>query len=309
LDASDEQTLLLALNVGRRRVLVTGASGMCGAAIIEALDAEPTDFEVVSTSRRPLRRESHLLHDLREPFQPGELERIDALVHCAAEVDERSEGFGVVDENLRLAYHAVEGALNAGARTIVLLSSVAVYGTPPSRMVVSEETPLQPTTPYGVAKVLSERLVESLGASARVVSLRLGYVLGPRAPDRYFVMRLARSVGSGERVSLRNGDATRLSFIDARDVAAACISALRGAAQGPYNLVSGVQPTVRETLHEIASALGVGLPQVIELDDREAAFATVFPNRRAVDDLGIGFRTFKETIAATVVSGSDWATG
>jgi nucleoside-diphosphate-sugar epimerase len=285
-------------------VLVTGASGMCGAAVIEALDAKPTEFEVVSTSRRPLRRQSHLQHDLRRPLAPGRLGQIDALVHCAAKIDERTDGFEVVDANLRLAYHAITGALKAGARTIVLLSSVAVYGTPPSRQLVPEETPLEPTTPYGVAKVLSESLAEALRVDARVISLRLGYVLGPNASDRYFVMRFARSVESGNAVSLLNGDTTRLSFVDVRDVAAACIAALRGVAQGSYNLVSGEQPTVREILHEIALALGMDLPELVEIDDRDAAYATVFPNHRAVADLGIRFRTFQETIAATVLSGS-----
>lgn len=250
----------------------------------------------MSTSRRPLDRGSHVEHDLRESLPLGRIGPIDALVHCAANVDERSAGFDVIEANARLTYNAVRSALEVGARTIVLLSSTAVYGTPPRAPVVTEESPTEPSTSYGLSKVLSEVLTSAMGSGARVVVLRLGYVLGTPAPERYFIRKFARAVEAGQTVRLRNADATRLSFVDTDDVAVACVRSILGEARGTYNLVGDAHPTVREVLQMVAQSLNANSPPVTEDEDPSTAFASVFPNDRAVRDLGLTFTPLAHSI-------------
>jgi nucleoside-diphosphate-sugar epimerase len=47
-------------------------------------------------------------------------------------VDERDESYDVVDANVRATFNVVAFARARGVRTIVNLSSIAVYGAPPA---------------------------------------------------------------------------------------------------------------------------------------------------------------------------------
>ncbi len=204
-------------------------------------------------ARSAIDREGHFRHDLRNPVPedliPG---RLDAVVHCAAAVNEQDESYDVVDANLHTTFNLVAFARARGVRTIVNLSSIAVYGAPAEAAGVVETAPLRPTTAYGAAKVLTETLISCRASDMAVVHLRLGYVLAPVMPDRYFLVRLGRRLAANEPVEIVNPDSTRFSFIEVADVARACEAALAQAAEGAFNLAADERPTLREVTDAIA---------------------------------------------------------
>jgi nucleoside-diphosphate-sugar epimerase len=208
---------------------------------------------VSSLARRAVDREKHFCHDLSERIPedmiPGPL---DAVVHCAAAVDEHDESYDVVDANVRATFNVVTFARARGVRTIVNLSSIAVYGAPAEASSVLETAALRPRTAYGVAKVLTETLISCHASEMAVVHLRLGYVLAPVMPDRYFLVRVGRRLAANDPVEIVNPDSTRFSFIEVADVARACEAALARAAEGAFNLVADDRPTVREVIDAIA---------------------------------------------------------
>jgi len=204
-------------------------------------------------SRGAVDRTDHVIHDLIKPIPEGTLpERVDAIVHCAANVDERAVGFSIVDSNLRITFHVAEFARKAQTSAFVNLSSVAVYGAPSSLNNVTEASPARPVTPYGLAKMLGESLLTSLPISA-VSHLRLGYVIGPNMPDRYFPVRVAERFKANKAVTVMNPYVTRFSFIETSDVARACEAALTMGVSGPVNLVADHRPTPREVIDTIAA--------------------------------------------------------
>jgi nucleoside-diphosphate-sugar epimerase len=178
--------------------------------------------------------------------------RLDAIVNCAAAVEERDESYDVVDTNVRATFNLVAFARARGVRTIVNLSSIAVYGASAEASSVPETTPLFPRTAYGVAKVLTETLISCQTSEMAVTHLRLGYVLAPVMPDRYFLVRVARRLAANEPVEIMNPDSTRFSFIEVADVARACEAALAQTAEGTFNLVADDQPTPREVIDAVA---------------------------------------------------------
>ncbi len=206
-----------------------------------------------SLARRAVDRQAHFRHDLRnripEDLIPGPL---DAVVHCAAVVNEQGKGYDVVDANVRATFNLVAFARARGVRTIVNLSSIAVYGAPAGASNVLETAPLQPRTVYGVAKTLTETLISCHASEMAVVHLRLGYVLAPVMPYRYFLVRIGRRLATNEPVEVVNPDSTRFSFIEVADVARACEAALAQAVEGAFNLVADDRPTVREVIDAIA---------------------------------------------------------
>jgi nucleoside-diphosphate-sugar epimerase len=234
-------------------VLVTGASGLCGSHVSEHLLAYSDRFAVWTLARRAVDRAGYLRHDLRDPIPenliPGHL---DAVVHCAAAVEEDNESYDVLDANLRATFNLVAFARARGAKMFVNLSSIAVYGASAEAASVREIAPLRPRSAYGVAKALTETLISCHASHMAVVHLRLGYVLAPVMPDRYFLVRMGRRLAANEPVEIVNADSTTFSFIEVADVARACETALTRTADGAINLVADDRPTLRAVVDAIA---------------------------------------------------------
>jgi len=269
-------------------VLVTGASGLCGSHVADLLASQPDRFTVWTLSRRPLERKRYVRHDLRKPI-PTELlpVRLDAIVHCAAAVDEREEGYRVIDDNLRAAFHLLALARARGVKTIVNLSSIAVYGSPDGSDPIAEDTPPRPNTAYGTAKLMAETLASAASPGISVNHLRLAYVLAPKMPERYFIVRVASRLAAGEPVDIVNADTTRLSFIEVSDVARACQAALESKAEGAFNLAADARPTPREVIEAIASHHPGSASPRRELERPEERFSQQFDTTKAKTLLGV----------------------
>jgi nucleoside-diphosphate-sugar epimerase len=274
---------------GPLAVLVTGATGLCGAHVAERLAAQPERFAVWTLARRPLDRSSHVRHDLREPVGAGGPlpERLDAIVNCAAAVDERAHGYDVVDDNLRIAFNVAALARDRGVACVANLSSIAVYGAAAPNRPIGEAAPLRPVSSYGLAKLLAETMLSAALPGVAVSHLRLAYVLAPEMPERYFLVRVARRLAAGEPVEVVNGDTTRMSFIEAADVARACEAALLRGAAGALNLVADDRPTAREVMAAIAAHHPASASRWRDVEQPAERLTQQFDTARAKELLGV----------------------
>ena len=285
-----------------KRLLVTGGLGLCGRAIAEAARGNGC-WEVFTTSRSASSDKRHIVHDLLDPIDPagGKFpDRLDAIVHAAAQVDQTDRSFDVVMANTRTAYNLAEFAAAAGCRQFVHLSSVAVYGAPALGNAVSEETPARPQSPYGLSKLLAESILSSWHAHYdSLLHLRLGYVAGAGMSDDTIVRRLARSRVAGEGVTLVNPAITRIQFIDADDVAAVCVAALACNLSGTINLAGRVRHSIEDLWQEIARAIP-GKTPVSRLAALDAAYDTHYRTDK-LDELNLPGQTpFSATIDKAV---------
>ena len=174
------------------RVLVTGASGLIGRHVVEALRDRR---HVVRALVRPASSAARKLDvdlaraDLRAPEGlAGALQGVDAVVHLAASVaGDPAEQFAttvVGTENLLAAM------ADAGVRRLVLASSMTVYAWRRVGAVLSEDSPLEddpePRGEYTVTKLWQERLARRAAEAGAVdlTVLRPGAVWGPGAEWR-----------------------------------------------------------------------------------------------------------------------------
>src|SRR6476619_2527302 len=174
------------------KVLVTGGAGFIGSNLVRALLERGDDVRVLDNFSTGNRAN---LEGLDVEVVEGELRSYER-VHNAVRGTEVVYHLGAlgsvprsVQDPLTSSAVNVEGTLNvllaardAGVRRVVFSSSSSVYGTRDD-LPVTEETPPDPISPYGVAKLAAERYCVSFSRvyhSFETVVLRYFNVFGPR---------------------------------------------------------------------------------------------------------------------------------
>lgn len=227
---------------------VTGASGFIGRATCARLRA--LGHEVRPVPRGHAGGGPEAVRSL--------LNGADAVLHLAALAHrtgaaQPSES-EYLESNAELAGRTAALARECGVRRFVLMSSVAVHGAP-TRMPVSEATPVAPVTAYGRSKARGEELVaQALDADARVI-LRPPVVHGPGQPGN--LARLARAIDRGLPVP-DFGPSVRRSIMALDNLVDATIVALLDprAPGRTWALADGPALTIRELCAVAAAARG-----------------------------------------------------
>ena len=252
-----------------RRVLVTGATGAIGAAVLDACRAAGATLRTLQRSAVPASGIEARCGDVTRPETlPPALDGVDVVVHLAGLLH-------VVDPppSLTEAYRRVndEGTANlvraceaAGVARLVYTSTIAVYGrTRPGAPALTEASPCAPDTAYAVTKLAGERHVLGATASGHPmgVVLRLAAVYGARVKGNY--RRLVQSIARGWYVPVGTGH-NRRTLVHEADVGDAVVLAAThpAAPGGTFNVTDGHVHQVRDIVAAIAYATGRRPPRV-----------------------------------------------
>jgi len=228
-------------------VLITGARGLCGTALVTHFTSNPQKWTVFTADRKPMNSATHVRHDLRRPLPIGPdafPEVMDFVIHAAADVDEWTDSFKVIESNVRSTFNVARYAKATGALGLVNFSSVTVYGKLGRDRVNRESNTPRPATNYGLSKLLGEQVASAVADELPVASLRPAYVLGRPLNSKTLIARLARMIARGEPVTLENGSESFLQFIDSRDIAIICERLLEARISGTFNARENSQKLV-----------------------------------------------------------------
>jgi nucleoside-diphosphate-sugar epimerase len=230
-------------------VAVTGASGLLGRAIVDALMAAGHAVTGIDAVPATTAATARLVADLRDlgdtvlAFKGAE-----AVIHAAA--IPRPTGRTareVFATNMALMFNAVEAAATLGIHRFVYASSFSVLGFPFNvkpvdlrYLPVDEAHPVGPQDAYAVSKWLGEEMVEAAvrrGAFS-AVSLRMPWIQGPATFMKEVGPRRLDREGSGRDL---------WSYIDSRDAAAGFLAALTAPVTGHLRLFLSAADTYSET--------------------------------------------------------------
>jgi len=278
-----------------RRILVTGGAGYIGSHTLHALHAQgfaPACFDNLSTGHRVLAGP--------HPFSHGDLSRREdldaaflrhhpeAVVHFASHalVEESYRNpHKYYHDNILNALNLLEAMRRYEVPYLVFSSTCATYGIP-SRVPIDETMPKDPVNPYGMTKLVIERMLHDYGNAygIRHVSLRYFNAAGAapdgslgewHVPETHLIPRLleiARGNGTnaeiyGDDYPTPDGTCVR-DYIHVMDLAQAHMQALAflfaGGASDAFNLGTGQGGSVLEVVDAVRRITGREVPTVMK---------------------------------------------
>ncbi len=260
--------------------LVTGASGLIGGMLVEALQADRLPFVATGIGPAPEGIGAWVSCDVRDKDAVAamlETVRPDVIYHLAAQSLPRlavSDPWLTFDINVNgtinvfEAIRAIRTADPAYDPIVVLASSAMVYGASLAAAdgPVTESAPMQPMHPYAVSKATQDMLAfqYNLNDGVRTIRARIFNCAGPGKRGDVvsdFARAVIRADAGGEPVRVGNLNARR-AIMDVRDMVAALRAlAARGRPGEAYNI------SVRE-----AVTMGAVLDAFFDMSGRRHPF-------------------------------------
>lgn len=268
------------------RTLVTGAAGFIGSTLVDRLLEEGhqvTGVDNLSAGSPAANLESAHQHngpgrftfvpvDIRHP----ELSDVvagcnpEVVFHLAAQIDVRKS----VEDPQHDAHNNVLGTINLleacrraqVPRIVYAASGGSRYGAP-ATLPATEDTAIDPLSPYAAAKVAAELYMRAYASMHGLapICLALANVYGPRQDpngEAGVVTVFGNAMISGRPTTIYgDGSATR-DYVYVDDVVTAflCAADAKITTTGTFNIGTGVQTTVTELHRLIAAAAGVSRP-------------------------------------------------
>lgn len=287
-------------------VLVTGGCGFIGSHLVARLVDDGYDVRILDNLLRGEKENvGDLLDDESVELTRGDvrdrevvddvMEGADYVVHLAATNLNRSVAYPSesLAVNVGGTNNVFRAAAEEGVEKLLYASSASVYGNQDVPM--RESDPVQPKTPYGVAKYTGEGLLEFYAEQHDLdyVTYRFFNVYGAgQDTDAYytsvinvFIERLAR----GDPPVIHGSGKQSLDFVNVRDIARALSLGIeRDVSNERFNVGSGESTTITELAELLIDIMGLDLEPKYE--EREVLVS----RRRAATDHAaseLGFET------------------
>ncbi|MCH0542387.1 UDP-glucose 4-epimerase GalE [Streptomyces sp. MUM 203J] len=281
------------------KVLIAGGAGYIGSTVASACSDAGIDVVVLDslvTGRREFVAD--------RPFYEGDIADgalvdrvfhehpdIDAVVHCAALIvvpDSVADPVGYYRANVTKSLDFTEHLLRNGCGRMLFSSSASIYRAEPD-LTVTEDSGLDPQSPYARTKAVCEGMFSDIAATRpiRILSLRYFNPIGadPRMRTGLQLRRPSHALGkmieayeekapfriTGTDYATRDGSGIR-DYVHVWDLATAHVAALRRfdtlleRGSTSINLGTGTGTTVRELLDAFNSVVaepveGVEVPR------------------------------------------------
>lgn len=222
------------------RVVVTGASGFLGVAVIRQL-AE-AGFDCIGVSRRDV-------PGLYRVSRYSETPAADCLIHCA-ETNERATvnaGGALVETEAR---ETLDALLAGNYRHVIYMSSAVVYGDQwitPRKISDSAEV----VDNYTRIKLTSEQAVLKHGGTVA----RLSNLYGPGMAEGNVLSHILRQLDSDSAITMHSLEPIR-DFLWVDDAAQAVRAIVKNKSTGIYNIGSGRGTSIRKLVQLAQMAAG-----------------------------------------------------
>jgi nucleoside-diphosphate-sugar epimerase len=281
-------------------ILLTGATGFIGRYLLDRLRRIP-NARLVCLSRnlpRNLREGETWVTTALDQLVPETwhhqgVHAIDVVYHLGAFTPKTSSGGDMVDEIYRsnlLGTRALLESLPCVPKKVILASTLDVYAPTSNEQLLTESSPLSPSTLYGASKLFCEHLVQAFARQhgCGYAILRYGHIYGPGEGSYSKLIPVAiQALLRNESPTIYGDGSSERDFLFVEDAVEATARAANIEVEkiDPVNIVSGKSKSVREIV-EILTTLCAYRQQAKYLLDKPAGRSFRFCNNRMAELFG-----------------------
>lgn len=239
-----------------RRILILGHSGFIGSRLESCFRAKLPNVEIVGRSFPDLDLTIEAdVESLRDVF-----ERDTVVIMCAAIKRQVGENLEAFSQNVKMIVNLCRLLEDRPVGRFIFFSSAAVYGEDVQNTNITEETPVCPTSFYGIAKYTCECLLRKTiqpGTGSELLVLRPATVYGADEPVKsYGPSGFVKAAFLGEPITLWGDGKEQREFVFVDDLIELTLHLAFHEWQGTLNIVTGVSRSFLDAI-AILSKFGV----------------------------------------------------
>jgi UDP-glucuronate 4-epimerase len=250
-----------------KHALVTGGAGFIGSHLVDALIAVGWRVTVLDYRLTAETKARYIYGDIRYwPTDFGDVARggpYDVIVHLAARAGVRpsiADPIAYQRTNVAGTQHLLEFAKRESIKQFVFASSSSVYGTNPMTP-WTEDTVLQPASPYAATKIAGEALGQVYAhlCGIRFLALRFFTVYGPNQRPDLAIRTFAEKMLNGQPFTMYGDGRSARDYTYVDDIVRGIISAMHYDASSyeVINLGNTHPIQLCDLIHQLQQVLGV----------------------------------------------------
>jgi UDP-glucose 4-epimerase len=224
--------------MNKQKIVILGHSGFIGTNIEKSL-SQNNKLEIIGRSLPNI--------DLTDEESTAQLanyvDKETIVILLAAVKRQFGDTVDVFRKNMQIVENVCKLLLEKPVKKIIFLSSAAVYGEETENTNISEESPINPTSYYGIAKYSAERILKKAcfdNQFTSLICLRPPLIYGPGDEGRTYGPAGFTAAACEDKEIILWGDGTeRREFIYVNDLCRLIEVLLNSDFSGELNVVSG----------------------------------------------------------------------
>jgi len=252
------------------KVVVIGSTGFIGSNIFYSLD-KAKEYDLIGIAKNEVDLSKKNSHVALSNYLTSDC----IVIMCAGVKKQLGDNLEIFEKNLNIINNFCRAVSRISPQKIIYFSSASVYGEDVAYSEkISEKTPAQPSTYYGIAKYTAERLIERTCTDNKMQLVII------RPPLTYGKDDLSLGYGptgftykaiNKEEIILWGDGTEYREFVYVEDVSKIISRLLNSDHNGVVNLVSGRSYNFQQILDSLTGILGSG----IKVKERERTKAKV----------------------------------
>lgn len=241
-----------------KKIVILGHTGFIGSHLESFLSKKHPGVEVIGKSlpALDLSKDATILKDY--------FDETTAVIMCAAVKKQLGDSLENCEKNMAMVMNVCRILHGYPVQRFLYFSSAAVYGENNHNLSINEETPIQPTSYYGIAKCASEKLLQKVMPNGLVV-IRPPVIYGPGDQPGYGPSGFLHAAQNQETITLWGDGSEKREFIFVEDIVSLVEKLVFSEYQGILNLASGRSYTYLEILELVKAHTG----QTLKMSSKE----------------------------------------